>query len=109
MEWTFEAFVSIDLEQEELEQAAEEIGRHSISWRQVDGEFILAFESSTVKIRRNGSGVSLRVEASELAICDGTKALVIAALNDVARDMPHEVLWVRANDEPFSAIASHIS
>jgi hypothetical protein len=63
-------------------------------------DLILELDSSRAIIRPVPGMLWLRVDASDLLTCIGTKMLL--------EDAPRHVLWVQAEHEPFAAVRAVI-
>lgn len=87
-----------------IDLASDNLRRHGVSSSREEGSYMFDFRLARVLISSEPDILWLRVEADELAACDGTKVLVEAELRGHARDMPTHVLWLKANSEPFSTI-----
>lgn len=70
------------------------------------GQYELDFVAATAAIRAHEKGLLIRVEAEETVISDGTKMLITSQISSYATNMPMNVLWVDASEEPFAAILS---
>ncbi|WP_157037970.1 MULTISPECIES: hypothetical protein [Chelativorans] len=71
-------------------------------------DLILELDSSRAIIRPVPGMLWLRVDASDLLTCIGTKMLLESALRASREDAPRHVLWVQAEHEPFAAVRAVI-
>lgn len=81
--------------------------QHCRSWSRMDLNYIFDLPSARTIIRAEPDILWMRVEADDVDICHGVKALLEAELWNYTRDMPTNLLWLEARGEPFSTIMSH--
>ncbi|MBS3651897.1 hypothetical protein KEU06_25145 [Pseudaminobacter sp. 19-2017] len=89
-----------------IEHAIKDLTIHCQSVSQSNGQYELAFEGATAAIRAHEGGLLIRVEAEEIVISHGTKMLIASQISSYAINMPMNVLWVDASEEPFATILS---
>lgn len=87
-----------------IEHAIKDLTIYCRSISQNNGQYELDFEAATAAIRAHEEGLLIRVEAEETVISDGTKMLIASQISSHAINMPMNVLWVDAIEEPFAAI-----
>lgn len=87
-----------------IEHAIKDLTIHCRSISQNNGQYELDFEEATVAIRAHEEGLLIRVEAEETVISHGTKMLIVSQISSYAINMPMNVLWVDASEEPFATI-----
>jgi len=87
-----------------IEHAIKDLTIHCHSVSQNNGQYELDFEVATAAIRAHEEGLLIRVEAKETLISDGTKMLIASQISAHAINMPTNVLWIDASEEPFATI-----
>ncbi|MFU0507300.1 hypothetical protein [Pseudaminobacter sp. NGMCC 1.201702] len=87
-----------------IEHAIRDLTIHCRSISQNNGQYHLDFEAATAEIRTHEEGLLIRVKATETLIAHGTKMLIASQIGSYAINMPANVLWVDASDEPFATI-----
>lgn len=87
-----------------IEHAIKDLTIHCRSISQDNGQYELDFEAATAAIRVHEDGLLIRVEAEETVISHGTKMLIASQISPHATNMPMNVLWVDASEEPFATI-----
>lgn len=87
-----------------IEHAIKDLMIHCRSISQNNGQYELDFEAATATIRAHEEGLLIRVEAEETVISDGAKMLIASHISSHAINMPMNVLWVDASEEPFATI-----
>lgn len=89
-----------------IEHAIKDLTIYCRSISQNNGQYELDFVAATAAIRAHEEGLLIRVEAEETVISHGTKMLITSQISSYAINMPMNVLWVAASEEPFATILS---
>lgn len=87
-----------------IEHAIKDLAIHCRSISQNNGQYELDFAVATAAIRAHEESLLIRVEAEETIISDGTKMLISSQISSHAINMPMNILWVDASEEPFATI-----
>lgn len=87
-----------------IEHAIKDLTIYCRSISQTNGQYELDFEAAKAAIRAHEEGLLIRVEAEETVISHGTKMLIASQISSHAKNMPMNVLWVDASEEPFATI-----
>ena len=89
-----------------IEHAIKDLTIHCRSISQNNGQYELDFEAATAAIRAHEEGLLIRVEAEETVVSHCTKILISSQISSYSINMPMNVLWVAASEEPFATILS---
>ena len=87
-----------------IEHAIKDLTIHCRSISQNSGQYELDFEVATATIRAHEEGLLIRVEAEETVISHGTKMLIASQISAYAINMPMNIMWVDATEEPLANI-----
>jgi len=103
-----EACLSVDDEKQLAESMSAELASHCKERRLEGDDHVLQLDSSRAIIRPVPGMLWLRVDASDVLACIGTKMLLESAMLTHRKDAPRHVLWHSAGEEPFAAIQAII-
>lgn len=99
-----EACLSLPCEEHLAETINAVLSSYCKGQRQEGKDFILELDCSRAIIRPMPGMLWLRVDASDLLSCIGTKMLLESAMVTHRDDAPRHVLWMKAEEEPFAAV-----
>lgn len=86
----------------------QDIQAHCSSLKRIHSYYEIGFGGSVAYVKAEQEHMWIRVEAEELAICYGTKMLMQSQISQHLANMPECLLWVDADETPFTAIISHV-
>jgi hypothetical protein len=102
----FEACLELDDAKAAISCAFEGLKPHCVYSSHQGRDYAFELQSAKALVHAEPHILWIRVEAEEIAICHGTKMLIVSEIGNCAKNMPN-VLWVEANDDPFAAIMAH--
>ena len=108
MKFVGEAGLRLTNAGQNVERALKELSPHYRRLKHDGKDVILDLSEATARIRVNSDDIWVRVEATDLPLCQGTKMLIEGTLYALADDMDPEILWVEGREVPFAALRAHM-
>lgn len=87
-----------------IEHAIKDLTNYCRSISHHNGQYELDFVAAIAAIRAHEESLLIRVEAEETVVSHGTKMLITSQISSYAINMPMNVLWLDASEEPFATI-----